>query len=130
MEFPTDLKYTKEDEWVRVEGEMGVIGLTDYAQDQLSDVVYVEVTVAIGDSVAKDDVFGVVESVKAAADIYMPIACTLTEINEDLIDAPEKINSDPYGDAWLVKVKITEPSELDDLMDSVAYEKYVEERSS
>jgi glycine cleavage system H protein len=130
MQFPEDLKYTENDEWVRVEGGIGTAGVTDFAQDQLSDVVYVEITTDIGDAVAKGEMFGLIESVKAAADIYMPISGTLTEVNEDLIDTPELVNSDPYGVAWMVKFDVSDPSELDDVMDVVAYEKYVSERSS
>ena len=130
MQFPEDLKYSEHDEWVRVEAEAGSTGVTDYAQDQLSDVVYVEITVDIGDTVAKGEMFGLIESVKAAADVYMPITGTLTEVNEALVDTPELVNSDPYGEAWMVKFEVTDTEELSDLMDSGAYEKYVEERSS
>jgi glycine cleavage system H protein len=130
MQFPEDLKYTENDEWVRVEGEIGTTGVTDYAQDQLSDVVYVEITVDIGDTVAKGGMFGLIESVKAAADIYMPVSGTLTEVNEALIDTPELVNSDPYGAAWMVKFEVSDPAELDAIMDVGAYEKYVSERSS
>lgn len=130
MQFPNDLKYTENDEWVRVEAESGAAGVTDYAQDQLSDVVYVEITVDIGDTVAKGDMFGLIESVKAAADIYMPVTGTLTEVNEALIDTPELVNSDPYGAAWMVKFEVSTPAELDEMMDVGAYEKYVDERSS
>jgi glycine cleavage system H protein len=130
MQFPQDLKYTENDEWVRVETEIGSTGVTDYAQDQLSDVVYVEITVDIGDTVAKGDMYGLIESVKAAADVYMPVTGTLTEVNEALIDTPELVNSDPYGQAWMVKFEVSNPDELGELMDLAAYEKYVEERSS
>ncbi len=130
MHYPEDLKYTENDEWVRAEGEIGTVGVTDYAQDQLSDVVYVEITVAIGDSVAKGDLFGLVESVKAAADIYMPVSGTLTEINEALIDNPELVNSAPYAEAWMAKFQLIDPTELEGLMDAGAYEKYANERSS
>ncbi len=130
MHYPEDLKYTENDEWVRAEGEIGTVGVTEYAQDQLSDVVYFEITVAIGDSVAKGDMFGLVESVKAAADIYMPVSGTLTEINEALIDNPELVNSAPYAEAWMVKFQLIDPTELEGLMDAGAYEKYANERSS
>ncbi|NIM96232.1 MAG: glycine cleavage system protein GcvH [Anaerolineales bacterium] len=129
MEFPQDVKYSENDEWIRIEGDVGTIGLTDYAQDQLSDVVYVEVTAEIGETVEKGEVFGLVESVKAAADMYMPVSGTVSEINEDLVDAPELVNSEPYGAAWMVKIGISDPSQIEDLMDASAYEKYVEERS-
>jgi glycine cleavage system H protein len=130
MHYPEDLKYTENDEWVRAEGEIGTVGVTDYAQDQLSDVVYVEITVAIGDSVAKGDMFGLVESVKAAADIYTPVSGILTEINEALIETPELVNSAPYAEAWMVKFQLADPTELEELMDAGAYEKYANERSS
>jgi len=130
MQIPDDLKFTENDEWIRVEGEIGTVGVTDYAQDQLSDVVYVEITVAVGDAISKGEMFGLIESVKAAADVYMPVAGELTEINESLIDTPELVNSDPYGAAWIVKFKISSPDELDGLSDPSAYEEYVNERSS
>ncbi|KAA3665089.1 MAG: glycine cleavage system protein GcvH [Chloroflexi bacterium] len=128
MNIPADLKYTKEDEWVKVEGNIATIGVTDYAQDALSDIVYLELP-AEGDAFSAGEAFGVVESVKAASDLYMPIDGTVTEANEDLVDAPETVNSDPFGAAWLVKVEIGDPSQLDELMDADAYTKYCEERS-
>jgi glycine cleavage system H protein len=130
MEFPEDLKYTENDEWLRVEGGFGTAGISDFAQDQLSDVVYVEVTAAVGDTVAKGEVFGLVESVKAAADVYMPATGVITEINEALVDTPELVNTDPYGDAWMVKFELTDASELDSLLSVEAYKESVEERSS
>jgi glycine cleavage system H protein len=130
MEFPEELKYTENDEWLRVEGDVGTAGISDFAQDQLSDVVYVEVTAAIGDTVAKGEVFGLVESVKAAADVYMPATGVITEINEALVDTPELVNSDPYGGAWMVKFELTDASELDSLLNVEAYKQSVEERSS
>jgi glycine cleavage system H protein len=129
MEFPEDLKYTENDEWIRVEGDIGTTGISDFAQDQLSDVVYVEVSVAVGDEIPKGEAFGLVESVKAAADVYMPITGTMTEINEALVDTPELVNTDPYGEAWMVKFKISDPSQLNDLMDAQSYKQSVEERS-
>ncbi len=128
MKFPKDLKYTESDEWIRVEGNIGTVGITDYAQDQLSDVVYVEITAAIGDTVKMGEAFAVVESVKAAADINLPATGKITVINEDLADSPELVNSDPYGAAWMAKFEIQDPNELGDLMDVEAYQKYVEER--
>ncbi len=130
MQIPDDLKYTENDEWIRVEGEIGTVGVTDFAQDQLSDVVYVEITVAVGDAISKGEMFGLIESVKAAADVYTPVAGELTEINESLVDTPELVNSDPYGAAWIVKFKISNPDELDGLYDPSAYEEHVNERSS
>ncbi len=130
MEFPKDLQYTKNDEWIRIEGETGTIGITDFAQDELSDVVYVEILASIGDSVEKGASFGVVESVKAASDLYMPVSGELIEINESLVDTPELVNSSPYGDAWMVKIKVTDPDQLAELMDADAYEQHTKERSS
>jgi glycine cleavage system H protein len=128
MEFPADLKYTENDEWVRVEGDIGTVGITDYAQDQLSDIVFVEITSEIGDELEKDAALGEVESVKAASFIYMPITGVITEINADLVDTPELINADPYGESWMIKFEITNPVELDDLLDAAAYEKYCQGR--
>jgi glycine cleavage system H protein len=128
MEFPADLKYTENDEWVRVEGKIGTAGITDYAQDQLSDIVFVEITSDVGDELEKEAALGEVESVKAAAFIYMAITGVITEINQDLADTPEVINEDPYGKGWMIKFEITDPAELDDLLDATAYEKYCQER--
>jgi len=125
--IPTDLKYTKEDEWIRVDGDEATVGITDYAQDSLSDIVYLELP-DVGDSFAMGDTFGVVESVKAAADLYMPLSGEVTAVNESLIDAPETVNSDPYGEAWMIRFKISDPSQLDDLMDAAAYTEYLASR--
>ena len=130
MEFPENLKYTDHDEWLRVEGDVGVAGITDYAQNQLSDVVYVEVSAAIGDKLAKGEVFGLIESVKAAADVYMPVTGVITEINEALVDTPELVNTDPFGAAWIVKFEITDAAELDELLEVEPYKQSVEERSN
>jgi glycine cleavage system H protein len=129
MNIPSDLKYTKADEWIRVEGNAATIGVTDYAQDQLSDIVFVEVTVAPDDEVKKGDIAATLESVKAAADVNFPVSGTVTEINEDLAQNPEIVNSDPYGEAWMVKFELADASEVDALMDAAAYEKYCEGRS-
>jgi glycine cleavage system H protein len=128
MEFPADLKYTKNDEWVRVEGNIGTVGITDYAQDQLSDIIFMEITAEIGEQLEKDAAVAEVESVKAAAFIYMPVGGVIIETNEELFDTPEIINADPYGAAWMFKFEITNPVELDDLLDATAYEKYCQER--
>ncbi len=128
MNIPADLKYTKNDEWVRVEGNIGTVGITDYAQEQLSDVVFVEILVGEGDAVSQNDSCATVESVKAASDVYMPVSGTVTAVHEELADEPEVVNSDPYGEAWMVKVELSDPSELDGLMDAAAYEAYCEER--
>ena len=122
MNFPAELKYGKTDEWVRVEGDIAVIGVTDRAQDHLSDVVFVEMVVAVDDEVSKDDVGVTIESVKAAADVNIPVSGTVVETNEDLADAPETVNSDPYGAAWMLKIKMSDPSELDSMLSADAYE--------
>lgn len=126
-QIPADLKYTNDDEWVRVEGDEATIGITDYAQDSLSDIVYLELP-DVGTSFDADDVFGVVESVKAASDLLMPVAGEVTAVNEALIDTPELINSDPYGAAWMIKLKVNDLGDIDNLMDAAAYEKYIAER--
>ncbi|HXR36862.1 MAG TPA: glycine cleavage system protein GcvH [Candidatus Binataceae bacterium] len=124
MEIPAGLKYSKEHEWVATEETVATIGITDYAQDQLGEIVYVELP-AVGDKISKDDAFGVVESVKAVSDIYAPVSGTVVEVNQELPESPEMINEDPYGDGWLVKVKVSDPSELDDLLDHDEYEELV-----
>jgi glycine cleavage system H protein len=121
MKTPSELKYTDNDEWVRVEGDIATMGVTDYAQDQLSDVVFVEIVVLEGDQLDKGATCAVVESVKAAADIYMPISGEITAINETLIEGPELINQDPFGEAWIIKIKISNPDELEGLMDADTY---------
>jgi glycine cleavage system H protein len=122
------LLYTKEDEWLKVEGDEGVVGITDYAQDALSDLVYLELP-GVGESFNQGEVFGVIESVKAAADLYMPISGEVTAVNEGLPDTPELMNSDPYGEGWLVRLTIGDSSELDGLMDAEAYRAYCESRA-
>jgi len=128
MNTPTDLKYTENDEWIRVEGNIGTVGITDYAQDQLSDIVYVEIIVAEDEEVKQGDSCATLESVKAAADIYMPASGKVIAINEELPDTPEVVNSDPYGAAWMVKVELSDPGELDNLLDAAAYTKLIEEK--
>jgi glycine cleavage system H protein len=128
MKFPSDLKYSSKDEWLHVEGNVGVIGITDYAQDQLSDIVFFEFTVSEGDTLSKGDELGTIESVKAASDIYAPVGGTILELNEKLLDSPEIVNTDPYGDAWMLKIELSDPSELDGLMDASAYEANTKER--
>ena len=125
--IPADLKFTDNDEWVRVEGDVATIGITDYAQDQLSDVVFVEFLLDEGDEANKGDTCAAVESVKAAADVYLPVSGEVMTVNEDLADAPETINDDPYGEAWMLKVKMSDPSEVDDLLDAAGYEALAED---
>ena len=128
MEFPKNLKYTENDEWIRVEGNAGTVGITDFAQDQLSDVVYVEVVVSEDEVVAQGDTCATIESVKAAADVYMPVSGKVIAINEELADTPELVNSEPFAAAWLVKLELSDSSELDNLMDAAAYEKFTAEK--
>lgn len=122
------LLYTKEDEWIKVEGDEATVGVTDHAQDALSDIVFLELP-EVGSTYAMGDTFGVVESVKAAGDLYIPVSGEVIAANEDLLDTPELVNSDPYGEAWMVKIKLTKPEELDALMDADAYTKYLETRA-
>ena len=126
MEFPEDFKYSKEHEWVLVEGNVATVGITDYAQDQLGDIVFVELP-AVGDKVSKEDAFGVVESVKAVSDIYAPVSGKVVEVNDDLPENPEMLNEDAYGDGWIIKIEMTDPDELADLMNATEYEEYVAE---
>ena len=126
MEFPKELRYSREHEWVAVEENIATIGITDYAQDQLGDIVYVELP-EVGTQVTKDEAFGVVESVKAVSDIYAPVSGTVTEVNVGLPDSPETINEDAYGDAWMIRVEMSDPDELEDLMKAAEYKKFVEE---
>jgi glycine cleavage system H protein len=128
MSIPTDLKFSKTDEWVRLDGKIATVGISDYAQEQLSDVVFVEVIPSVGDAVAKDTTCATLESVKAAADVNFPVSGKVTAVNEDLPNTPEKVNSDPYGEAWMLKIEVSNPAELNDLMDAGAYEAYCKER--
>jgi glycine cleavage system H protein len=123
-----DLLYTNDDEWIRVDGDEATVGVSDYAQDSLSDIVYLELP-DVGETFEEGESFGVVESVKAAADLYMPVSGEVIEVNEALMDEPEAVNEDPYGKAWMVRVKMSDKGELDDLMDADAYRAYCEERS-
>jgi len=124
MEFPEELKYTAEHEWVMVEGDLAVVGISDFAQDSLGDVVFVELP-DVGTVVTAGKAFGVVESVKAVSDVYAPVSGTVEEINEELPEAPEIINTSPYGDGWMIKIRMTDPGELDGLMDAAAYQDHI-----
>lgn len=126
MEFPEDLKYSKEHEWVLVEDNVATVGITEFAQDQLGDIVFVELP-AVGDKVSKEDAFGVVESVKAVSDIYAPVSGKVLEVNDDLPENPEMVNEDAYGDGWMIKVEMNDREELQDLMSAAEYEEYVAE---
>jgi glycine cleavage system H protein len=125
MKLDPSCKYSEDHEWIRVEGDEGVIGITDHAQEELSDVVYVELP-EVGDTFEKDDVFATIESVKAASDVYTPVGGEILEINEKLEDSPELVNQDPFGEAWFVRIALADHSELDGLMDADGYKKFVE----
>ncbi|HWT04031.1 MAG TPA: glycine cleavage system protein GcvH [Pyrinomonadaceae bacterium] len=120
---PDDLHYSKDHEWVRVEGDIGVIGITDHAQNSLGDVVYVELP-KVGDSFSAHEPFGSVESVKAVSEIFSPVGGKVTEVNEALQDEPERVNTDPYGEGWMIRVRLTNPGEVDSLLSAAEYEDF------
>lgn len=126
MNIPSNLKYTESNEWINLEGNAGTVGISDYAQDQLSDIVFAEVIVNEGDEIKKGDTIATVESVKAAADVYTPVSGKVISINEDLGGSPEVINTDPYGAAWIVKIELNNPPEVKELMGAQAYEKLIQ----
>ncbi len=130
MEFPGDLKYTGSDEWIKADGDTATLGVTDFAQDQLSDIVYFEIVVGVGDVISKGDEVAILESVKAAAEINSPVSGEVTEINAALPDSPEVVNSDPYGGGWMLRIRMSDPTELEQMMDPAAYQENTEERSS
>jgi glycine cleavage system H protein len=127
MEIPEGLKYSKEHEWVLIEGNVATIGITEYAQEELGDIVYVELP-EVGEKVVKDDPFGAVESVKAVSDIYAPVSGTVLEVNDALPDSPETINDDAYGDGWMIRVEMSDTDDLKDLMTAEEYAEYVEQQ--
>jgi len=124
--YPEDCLYTREHEWIRVEDDVGVIGITDYAQEALGDIVYVELP-SVGDHFSQGEPFGNVESVKAVSELYMPVSGEIVEVNEDLAESPQLVNEDPYGDGWMVKIALSDPTELETLMSASEYEEYVKE---
>jgi glycine cleavage system H protein len=125
MEIPKELRYSKEHEWAAVDDNIATIGITDYAQAQLGDIVYVELPEA-GTQVTKDDKFGVVESVKAVSEVYSPVTGTVVAVNTGLPNSPETVNEEPYGDGWMIRVELSDPEELNDLMTAAEYEKFIE----
>ena len=129
MEYPSGLKYSREHEWVKVEGNIALIGITDFAQDELGDVVYVELP-DVGTELEANNTFGVVESVKAVSDLYSPITGTVTEVNERLNDEPELVNSEPYDEAWMLRIEMSDASEVDGLLGADEYKSFVEEESA
>lgn len=124
MNFPENLRYTKDHEWISLEGNIATIGITDFAQRELGDIVYIEVE-SIGKSFKTGDVFGTVEAVKTVSDLFMPLDGTITELNPALANSPESVNSDPYGEGWMIKMTVDNPAEVDTLMDAAAYEAMV-----
>jgi glycine cleavage system H protein len=125
MNIPENLKYTKDHEWVKIDGDEALIGVTDYAQQELGDVVFVEIETE-GETLEKEEVFGTIEAVKTVSDIFMPVSGEVTEVNPKLEDSPDIVNKDPYGDGWLIKVKISDKSEADDLLDADKYKELIE----
>lgn len=121
MQFPENLKYSKDHEWIRVEGDVAYIGITDFAQGELGDIVFIDVDTE-GEELGRDEVFGSVEAVKTVSDLYLPVAGEILEVNDGLEDAPESVNEDPYGKGWMVKIRVSNPSELEELMDVAAYQ--------
>lgn len=126
MNFPTNVKYTNEHEWIRLDGEEAYVGITDYAQDQLGDIVFVDITTE-GETLDKGEVFGTIEVVKTVSDLFLPIGGEVLEVNPELEEHPELVNQDPYGKGWLVKIKPTDPSEMDSLLDAEAYKRLINE---
>lgn len=121
MNVPKDLKYTKDHEWVKIEDDIAIVGVTDFAQGELGDIVYVEVE-TVDEELDREEVFGTVEAVKTVSDLFMPISGEVIEFNESLEETPEKVNEDPYGEGWMIKIKITDSSELEDLLSPEDYE--------
>jgi glycine cleavage system H protein len=125
MNIPENLKYTKDHEWIRVEGDEAYVGITDYAQGELGDIVFIEIETE-GEELAKEEVFGTIEAVKTVSDMFMPIGGEVVEVNGKLEESPEVVNKDPYGDGWLIKIKLADTSELDELLDAAAYKSLLE----
>ena len=125
MKVPKDLKYTNDHEWVRVEGDIAVVGITDFAQRELGDIVYVEVE-TVDETLDREEVFGTVEAVKTVSDLFAPLSGEIIEFNQNLEDEPEKVNSDPYGDGWMIKIRFSDPSELEDLLSADEYLEVIE----
>ncbi len=124
MNFPSELKYTQEHEWIKVDGDIAIVGITDFAQSELGDIVFVEVE-TVGQNIVKDGVFGTVEAVKTVSDLFLPIAGEIIEFNTALNNSPELINSDPYGDGWVVKIKAADAGDLNQLMDVDTYKSFI-----
>lgn len=124
MNFPTDVKYTKDHEWIRVDGDVAYVGITDYAQSELGEIVYVDITTE-GETVNKEDVFGTIEAVKTVSDLFMPVTGEVLEVNPELEDAPQLVNEDAYGKGWIIKVSVSDAAELDELLSAAEYEQLI-----
>lgn len=124
MNIPADIKYSKDHEWIRVEGDTALVGISDFAQSELGDIVFVDIN-TVGETLAKDSVFGTVEAVKTVSDLFMPVSGEVLEVNSKLDSSPELINNDPYGEGWLIKIRLSNPEELNTLMDSDSYKSYI-----
>lgn len=124
MNIPQELKYTKDHEWVKIDGNVATIGVTDFAQGELGDIVYVEVE-TVGETMEREEVFGTVEAVKTVSDLFLPLAGKIVEFNESLEDTPEKVNTDPYGDGWMVKLQMSNEAEIEDLMSPEEYKELI-----
>jgi len=124
MNFPTDLKYTKDHEWIRVDGNVAYVGITDYAQNELGEIVFVDIT-SVGETIDKEEVFGTIEAVKTVSDLFMPASGEVLEANAELEDKPELVNQDVYGKGWLIKISLSDPAELNDLLSAEEYEKLI-----
>lgn len=129
MKIQANLKYASSDEWLLIEGNVATLGVSDYAQEQLSDIVFVEISAAVGEAIKKNSTIGTIESVKAASDINTPVSGKVIAVNDNLSNSPELVNSDPFGAAWMLKIELSNPAEVDSLMDATAYEKYCADRS-
>ena len=124
MNIPANLRYSKEHEWVKIEGDLAIVGITDYAQSQLGDIVFVDIQ-TVGETLDRDEVFGALEAVRTVADIFMPVSGTIEEFNETLEGEPQKVNEDPYGAGWMIKIRMTNPGEAESLLNAEAYEKLI-----
>ena len=124
MNVPEGLKYTKDHEWIKIDGDIATVGITDFAQGELGDIVYVDIE-TVDESIDRDEVFGSVEAVKTVSDLFMPLSGEVTELNELLEDAPEKVNTDPYGEGWMIKIKLSDSSEIENLLDAEGYKEII-----
>jgi len=124
MNVPEGLKYTKDHEWIKIDGDIATVGITDFAQGELGDIVYVDIE-TVDESIDRDEVFGSVEAVKTVSDLFMPLSGEVTELNELLEDAPEKVNTDPYGEGWMIKIKLSDNTEIENLLDAEGYKEII-----